>query len=623
MGSDRGVLKMTVAAAALALAACGNGEQAGTDGDGDAVTVADAQAFLEDAERRMTDLSEEAARVFWVNSNFITHDTDWLAAKMSERTTALGVELAQEASRFAELEDLPEADARKIGLLRLGLTLPAPQGDDAATTELAQITTELQSAYGKGTYCPEGETLLSAYAREDGCLSLTELEQVINGSDDPDELLEAWEGWRTVSPPMKDKYARMVEIANAGARDLGFADVGSMWRSNYDMPPDAFAADVDRLWSEVKPLYDSLQCHVRAKLGETFGTDVVPQDAPIPAHLLGNMWAQQWGNRYDVAAEGLSGDPGYDLTALLEDRNYTPLRMVETAESFFTSLGFEPLPDSFWDRSLFTKPRDRDVVCHASAWNLDDKDDVRIKMCIKVDAEDFQTVHHELGHNFYQRAYGIQSPLFRNDPNDGFHEAIGDMVALSITPGYLRQIGLLEEEPPAEADTGLLLRQAMDKVAFLPFGLLVDKWRWQVFSGELTPDSYNDGWWALREQYQGIAAPGERPADAFDPGAKFHIPGNTPYMRYFLAHIFQFQFHRAACEMAGWEGPLHRCSIYGNEEVGEAFNAMLEMGASKPWPDALETFTGQRQADATAILEYFSPLKAWLDTQNEGRSCGW
>lgn len=432
-------------------------------------TVDDAIAFVERAEATVTRESEAAARTAWVNANFITFDTNWLSAKSSEKMTTLGVELAQEASLYRDL-DLPADIARKIELLRLGLTLPAPQGDAEATAELAEITTNLEASYGTGTYCPEGgDSTLAAYARKDGCLSLTELEAVIGSSQDPDELLEAWEGWRTIAVPMKDQYARMVEIANEGARDLGFADIGTMWRSKYDMPADDFAKDVDRLWGEVKPLYDGLQCHVRARLNEKYGDDLVPLDQPIPAHLLGNMWAQSWGNVYDlVAPEGSA--PAFDLTALLKEKAYSELDMVKTAEGFFTSVGFDPLPETFYERSLFLKPEDRNVVCHASAWNLNDKDDIRIKMCIKVDAEDFQTIHHEIGHNIYQRAYAVQDPLFRNDPNDGFHEAIGDMIALSITPEYLQQIGLLETLPPAEADLGLLLRQALDKVAFLPFG---------------------------------------------------------------------------------------------------------------------------------------------------------
>ncbi len=584
-------------------------------------TVEEAKAFLARAEGQLEAMEEEASRIAWVNATFITYDTDWLNAKMTERYTKLLVDLAHEAARYKDL-DLPEDMARKIKLLRLALVLPAPKGDEAATKELARITTELQSAYATGKYCPGEDTTLKAYARADGCLTLTELERVMAKSRDPKQLKEAWEGWRTIAVAMKPKYARMVEIANAGARDLGFPDVGVMWRSGYDMPPDAFVTEVERLWQQVKPFYDSLHCYVRAKLNEKYGDEIVPLDQPIRADLLGNMWAQAWGNIYDIV-QPPGAAPAYDLTALLEAKGYKPLDMVHTADRFFQSLGFAPLPETFWQRSMFNKPVDHEAVCHASAWDLDGKDDIRIKMCIKVDAEDFQTIHHEIGHNIYQRAYKNQPYLFRNGANDGFHEAIGDMIALSITPEYLKKIGLLDERPPADADLGLLMQQALEKIAFLPFGLLVDKWRWEVFSGKVKPDHYNDAWWRLRTLYQGIRPPAERPGDAFDPGAKYHIPANTPYMRYFLAHIYQFQFHRAACRQAGWTGPLHRCSIYGEKDVGERFAKMLEMGASRPWPEALAAFTDETRADASAIAEYFAPLKAWLDERNKGRQCGW
>jgi len=286
-------------------------------------------------------------------------------------------------------------------------------------------------------------------------------------------------------------------------------------------------------------------------------------------------------------------------------------------------LGFAPLPPTFWERSMFTKPRDRDVVCHASAWDIDNKDDLRLKMCIEVKDEDFVTIHHELGHNFYQRAYKTQPPLFEDSANDGFHEAVGDTIALSVTPEYLKEVGLLNTVPPESADTGYLLKMALDKIAFLPFGLLIDKWRWKVFSGEITPEQYNKAWWDLKAKYQGVAPPVERSEADFDPGAKYHIASNTPYARYFLARILQFQFHRALCEAAGQKGPLHRCSIYKSKEAGSRLNKMLSMGKSKPWPDALEAISGQRQMDATAILDYFAPLKKWLDEQNKGEKLGW
>ena len=435
-----------------------------------------------------------------------------------------------------------------------------------------------------------------------------------------------WTSWHdNVGAPMKNDYVRMVGIANEGARELGFSDVGAMWRSGYDMPADQFAAETERLWQEVKPLYMALHTYVRSKLNQKYGNAVQPATGPIRADLLGNMWAQEWGNIYPLVAPPGTGDVGYDLTKLIEQKKLDAVEMVKVGEGFFSSLGFAPLPATFYSRSLFTKPRDREVVCHASAWDLDNKDDIRIKMCIKPNADDFVTIHHELGHNYYQRAYKEQPYLYLNGANDGFHEAIGDMIALSITPEYLVQIGMLtrSQVPSADKDIGLLLRQAMDKVAFLPFGLLVDRWRWGVFDGSISPAEYNVAWTKLRTDYQGIVPPVERPATAFDPGAKFHIPGNTPYTRYFLARILQFQFYKAACDQAGWTGPLHRCSFYGNKQVGQRLNAMLEMGASKPWPDALEAFTGSRQMSGQAMAEYFAPLKAWLDQQNAGKTQGW
>ena len=585
-----------------------------------APTAQEAREFVEQAEARLKELSIEAGQAAWVQANFITVDTQAISARANERLTTATVDLANQAARFNAVE-LDDDTRRKLDKLKLALVLPAPQ-DPEKTKELTTITSELEATYGSGKYCRPGQDPADSGSASDECWDLTEMGRMMAEERDPALLEEIWTGWRTVSPPMKDKYARMVEIANEGARDLGYEDLGTMWRSKYDMPPDAFAAEMDRLWGQVKPLYNALHCHVRAKLGEHYGEDVVPQDQPIPAHLLGNMWAQQWGNIYELVAPG-SVELGYDLDERIEASGWSEIDMVRRGEGFFSSLGFDPLPQTFWERSLFTKPADREVVCHASAWNLDYQDDLRIKMCIQKTAEDFSTIHHELGHNYYQRAYNPLPLLYQESANDGFHEAIGDTVALSVTPDYLKEMGLIDQVPPADADIGLLLNQALDKVAFLPFGLLVDKWRWQVFEGATPPSQYNADWWQLRTQYQGIQPPVARTEDHFDPGAKYHIPGNTPYSRYFLAHILQFQFHRSLCAMAGYEGPLHRCSIYNSKEAGKALIEMLEMGSSKPWPDALAKLTGKPEMDASAIIDYFAPLESWLDEQNEGRSCGW
>ena len=577
-------------------------------------TVADAEAFIAKAEKDLFDFSVEGGKVAWINATYITDDTDALAARYGEIGTEKAVQYALEAAKYQNVSGLSAVTRRKLDILRGGLVLPAPTTEGAAK-ELSEIATKLNSAYGKGKGMLNGKEINGS-----------DIEAAMGTNRNPEELKEMWTSWHDkVGAPMKDDYVRMAEIANQGAKELGFADVGAMWRSGYDMPADDFAKLTDKLWLEVKPLYDELHTYVRAQLNKKYGDGVQAKTGPIRADLLGNMWAQEWGDIYDIVAPAGSGDIGYDIGALLKEKQYDEMKMVKTGEGFFSSLGFAPLPDSFYARSQFLKPRDREVVCHASAWDLDNVDDLRIKMCIKINTGDFVTIHHELGHNYYQRAYNKQSYLHLNGANDGFHEAIGDAIALSITPNYLVQIGLLDQSkvPNADKDNGLLLRQAMDKVAFLPFGLLVDKWRWGVFDGSIKPADYNIAWTGLRKQYQGIVPPVERSANAFDPGGKYHVPGNTPYTRYFLARILQFQFYKAACDTAGWKGPLHRCSFYGNKEVGNKLNAMLELGASKPWPDALEAFTGTRQMSGKAMLEYFAPLMKWLKVQNKGQKKGW
>ncbi len=575
-------------------------------------TVAEAEQFMKKAEARLLELGTEAGRADWIYATYIMQDAEILASQADERQISAQVALAKEAVRFDKLA-LPPELRRKVNLLKLSLTMATP-ADPKESQELTRLVSSMQGAYGKGKYCPGGD--------QTKCIDLEDITKIMRESRDPAKLLEVWKGWRTISPPMRPDYERFVQLSNKGARELGFGDTGAMWRAKYDMPPDDFARELDRLWEQVRPLYVSLHAYVRWKLRDKYGPDVVPERGPIPAHLLGNPWAQTWDNIYPLLAPA-DADPGYDLTAILKERQTDWKQMVKYGEGFFTSLGFAPLPQTFWERSLFLKPRDRDVVCHASAWDIDSLDDLRLKMCIQITAEDFATIHHELGHNFYQRAYNRQPYLFRDSANDGFHEAIGDTIALSITPGYLVKLGLLKEAPDTSKDIGLLLKRALDKIAFLPFGLLIDQWRWKVFSGEIPPERYNQTWWELRRKYQGVEAPVARSERDFDPGAKYHVPANVPYTRYFLADILQFQFHRALAKAAGCNGPLNRCSIYGNADAGRKLISMLEMGQSRPWPEALEAMAGKRDMDATAIRDYFAPLEKWLNEQNRGKPTGW
>ncbi len=575
-----------------------------------APTDAEAQEFMNQAESRLADLNVKVQRAGWVQENFITDDTQAMAADAIDEVTAVTTQLVEQAKRFDGLALSPEL-TRKFVLLKLSLTAPAPK-DPKLRREMTEIGVALDGDYGKGKFC-----------RKNGeCLDITAIEKLMSSRRDPEELKELWVGWHAIGPPMRQRYARFVDLSNQGAREIGFKDTGALWRAGYDMTPEEFSADLERLWNQVKPLYLSLHTYVRWKLAEKYGPNMVPLGGPIPAHLLGNPWAQEWGNIYDLL--GVHEDKGgVNVTELLQRKNVDPKGMVKYGEGFFTSMGFRPLPPTFWERSLFTKPADRDVVCHASAWDIDNFDDLRVKMCIQVSGTDFVTIHHELGHNFYQRAYKDQPFMFKNGANDGFHEAIGDAIALAITPEYLHRVGLLENVPQGSNDIPELLKQALDRVAFLPFGLMIDQWRWGVFSGEIAPADYNKAWWGLRLKYQGVAPPVERSEADFDPGAKYHVAANVPYVRYFLAHILEFQFYRALCRESGYKGPLNRCTFYGSKEAGAKFNTMLAMGQSKPWPEALEALTGERQTDAGALLEYFAPLKRWLDEQNKGKKVGW
>nr|WP_279347216.1 M2 family metallopeptidase [Govania unica] len=592
----------------MALSSCGverSGAQAPSG-----PTAEEARAFVAAKSAELKGLWINAAAASWNKATNITSDTIKSEAEASATALAGGALAAREASRFNGVTT--DADTRRqLEILKAGQVAPAP-ADPAKTRELADLMSRMEALYGEGKVCSGGK-----------CQTLDDLSDVLATSHDEAQLRAAWVGWHDQARPLKPLYARFVALVNEGAHDLGFADTGIMWRSQYDMKPEAFATEIDRLWDEVEPLYDDLHCYVHGRLQQQYGRGTVPDGGRIPAHLLGNMWSQSWANIYPLVAP-YKDAPSVDVTQALQQQGYDALKMVRMGENFFSSLGFQPLPQTFWQRSMFTRPEGREVICHASAWDLDFADDVRIKMCIKINQEDLVTIHHELGHNYYQRAYNKQPVLYQDGANDGFHEAIGDAVALSITPAYLKDKGLLPAVPHSpEAVINEQMMMALDKIAFLPFGRMIDEWRWGVFAGAITPETYNSAWWALRRKYQGIEPPVERTQADFDAGAKYHVPSNTPYMRYFLSTILQFQFYKGLCDAAGHQGPLYTCSFYDNKDAGAKLARMLEMGRSKPWPEALEVMTGTRQIDAAAMREYFAPLSAWLKEQNKGKTCGW
>ena len=598
----------TLIAVCAIVTSCGQtGEQS--------LTSEDLEIFLESVEQENLIEGPTVSSASWISSNFITYDSQKVIADYSKRYTLKALETSRKASSFNELSTT-SSNRRQLELLKGSFVMPPPFNDDLAG-ELSDISTKLEAMYGSGKHC-----------YEDGlCLALEAFENIIDSSRDSNELLKAWTGWHEIGKPMKPMYLRMVDIGNQGSQALGFDGLSDLWFSKYDMSAEEFLAETDRVWDEVKPLYEALHCHVRSKLNEEYGDDVVPIDGPLPVHVLGNMWGQSWSNIYDLVYEKDESKFSVNVTQIIEERKINEQEMVKYAEDFFLSMGFKPLPKTFWERSLFVKPQDRSVVCHASAWNLDPaNNDLRIKMCIEKNEEDFITIHHELGHIFYYQAYNHLPTLFQGGANDGFHEAFGDLLTLSITPDYLNKIGFIsiKEASDAKKDPiGLLMKQALEGVVVIPWALTLDKWRSGVFNGEIKESDLNSSWWNMRESYQGITSPVYRSEEYFDPGAKYHIPANTPYTRYYLARILQYQFHEALCNAMNFDGPLHECSIYGNEIAGEKIISTMAMGQSQPWQDAFENITGSRSLSGSSVMNYYKPLKEWLDKQNENRMCGW
>ena len=640
------LLPLAVAASLLTLSACRKeaSQEAAPATAQSAPAGETADQFVARVNAELKAAYPEQTSAQWLSSTFINDDSQRIAAKSNERALAQLNQWIEQAKAF-EGTPMSADSQRALKLLKLMTSMPAPR-DPQKLAELTTIAARMEGMYGAGSFCTgEGD------AKK--CRQLGELEDVLRSSRDYDAQLEAWQGWHTIAKPMRQDYMRFVELVNQGSREMGFADAGAMWRSGYDMPADEFAAETDRLWGQVQPLFEQLHCYTRDKLTQAYGVDRGQvAGGLLPAHLMGNMWQQDWGNLWDML-EPYKGVGSLDITAALEQQYQRDLgaaqykrgpgasvqarfeaqreaqlavarQMTERAQEFYTSLGMRKLPDSYWANTQFIKPLDRDVVCHASAWDMNMAGDVRTKMCIKPNEEDFTTIYHELGHIYYDLAYNPLPPLFQGGANDGFHEAIGDTIVLAMTPQYLNSIGLVDKpQESREATINAQMRMALSGVSFLPFGLMIDRWRWGVFDGSIKPEQYNQKWWELKAQYQGVAPAGARGEEFFDAGAKYHVPGNTPYLRYFLARILQYQFYKGLCDAAGYTGPLNQCTFYGNKEAGQKYWAMLSKGASQPWQATLKELTGTDKLDAAPMLEYFAPLQEWLKQQNEGQMCGW
>ncbi|KAF8795130.1 Angiotensin-converting enzyme-like protein [Argiope bruennichi] len=587
---------------------------------GSNTNVFEALRFLKNNDRIVTQTANKASIASWNYQSNLTEPNKEAMLKMQREVAKLAKETWKNATSFA-WKEFKDKNATAYRWFKSLSVLGTAALHDDKFAELGKLIADMQDVYAKAKIC----RFNSSDSKQCDLSLEPELTEILINSRNEAELKHVWTKWRDVSGKVvKDKFLRYVNLSNEAACLNGFKDNGEMWREAYES--DSFVEEIEELWNVIRPFYEQLHAYVRRKLIQRYPRSGIKPDGPIPAHLLGNMWAQKWGNIFDIV-KPYPKKKFIDVTDAMEEKIMTPLDMFKMSEEFFTSVGLKKMTPEFWERSIIEKPKNREMVCHASAWDFSDGKDFRIKMCTRVNMEDFITVHHEMGHIEYDMYYAPLPSVFRRGANPGFHEAIGDVIALSVaTPKHLKEVDLLEEvSEDEESDINTLMQTALGKIAFLPFGYLIDAWRWKVFDGSIKRDELNAKWWEFRLKYQGLCPPVKRTNDDLDAAAKYHVIANVPYIRYFVSHVIQFQFHKALCDAAGHKGPLHKCDIYKNKKAGQLLGDMLSLGRSVHWNEAMRVITqgATHKMNAKPLVEYFAPLLKWLKIQNKNETLGW
>ncbi|NXG01256.1 ACE2 enzyme, partial [Sakesphorus luctuosus] len=583
-----------------------------------------AQKFLEEFNRMAEDISHESSIASW---HYNTNITEENAKKMNEASAKWSTfydEASKNASSFSvgSIED---------NLIKLQIQTLQDRGSSVLSSEkynrLGTVLSTMSTIYSTGTVCKINDP--------SECLVLEPgLDAIMADSTDYNERLWAWEGWRAdVGRMMRPLYEEYVELENEVAKLNNYSDYGDYWRANYEAKfpkdyeysRDQLIEDVEKTFEQIKPLYQQLHAYVRHHLERVYGPKLISSTGCLPAHLLGDMWGRFWTNLYALTVP-YPAKPNIDVTSAMVQKGWNAIKIFEAAEAFFTSIGLYNMTDGFWRNSMLTEPTDgRKVVCHPTAWDLG-KNDYRIKMCTKVTMDDFLTAHHEMGHIEYDMAYSAQPYLLRSGANEGFHEAVGEIMSLSAaTPEHLKSLGLLEPtfQEDEETEINFLLKQALTIVGTMPFTYMLEKWRWMVFRGEITKQEWTKRWWEMKREIVGVVEPVPHDETYCDPAALFHVANDYSFIRYYTRTIYQFQFQEALCKAANHTGPLHKCDITNSTAAGERLRQLLALGRSKPWTEALQNVTGEKYMNATPLLHYFEPLYEWLKKNNSGRFIGW
>ncbi|KAI4468733.1 angiotensin-converting enzyme [Holotrichia oblita] len=571
--------------------------------------LGEALTFLREYDTGASNICFKVSSAQW---NYATNMTDTNKRKMIEQQM-LKAKFEKISWKKAALFDWPKiSDPMLKRQLKFLITKGRASLPDEKFNEIHHLISEMKDMYLHVKICA-----FNNYDTNYCDLVLDpDVHRIMEHSRNSDELLHVWREWHDkTGPPMKNKFMRYIQIANQASRMTGFVDAGEQMRYIYEERD--FEHEIATTWRALEPLYKELFTYVRRRLYIRYGPDVVRPDGPIPAHILGNIWAQEWSKISDIVIP-YPGEKQLDVTDEMLRQGFTPLRMFQMAEEFYTSLGLKPLSPEFWRNSLFEKPNNRKVQCTASAWDFCNKIDYRLKQCTEVTMDDLITVHHEMAHIQYYLQYSEQPYLYRDGANPGFHEGIANAMVLSVyNPVHLHRVGLFNNNTDTyELNMNFLMTMALRKVAYAPFALLVDQ------NGVRT---MNFNWWELRLLYQGIVPPIARNEGHLDAVAKRHIPADLPYMKYYVALLLEFQIFDALCGAMGHTAQLHTCDIYRSREAGRILTDIMQAGKAKHWKDVLRTLrTKTNGLSAEPLLKYFQPLLAWLKVQNRDEAfIGW
>ena len=443
-------------------------------------------------------------------------------------------------------------------------------------------------------------------------ISPNDMDEILRTSSDPDERLAVWTASKEVGKDLKSGLADLKELRNKTVQALGYDDYFAYQVSDYGMSTAEMMALNQRLVSELLPLYRELHTYARYELAKRYGVKEVPD--MLPAHWLPNRWGQDWNAMVNVE--------GVDLDGALSDKPREWL--MEQGERFYKSLGFGPLPASYWEKSsLYPLPEDAGYKKnnHASAWHMDLQEDVRCLMSIVPNRDMYETVHHELGHIYYFMAYTNPNvpPLLREGANRAYHEGIGSLMGLAaMQKPFLAGLELIPESAGSD-DMQSLLKEALNYVVFIPWSAgVMTEFEHDLYATDLSADQYTARWWDLKKKYQGIVAPNERGPEYCDPASKTHINNDAAqYYDYALSFVLLFQLHDHIAGKILHQDP-RATNYYGSKEVGTFLQGILEKGASGDWRKMLKEKTGE-DLSARAMLSYFEPLMGYLKEQNKGR----